>query len=136
MGKLFVSGLISGTISGLLLFLIFSYVQWATDIQLMTLLLDTRFMFAGDSHILFEVMLHLIISIVIAAMLRWLYDKQYKLYLPAMVVIWLVTTVLYFVLSSFAAEPLELNSYIGMLLWVIFHIGYLEVLHLCFKLGI
>lgn len=136
MGKLFVSGLISGTISGLLLFLIFSYVQWATDIQLMTLLLDTRFMFAGDPHILFEVMLHLIISIVIAAMLRWLYDKQYKLYLPAMVVIWLVTTVLYFVLSSFAAEPLELNSYIGMLLWVIFHIGYLEVLHLCFKLGI
>lgn len=136
MGKLFVSGLISGTIGGLLLFLAFLYVQWSTSIQLMTLLLNTRFIFEGDPHILFEILLHLLVSIIMATVLRWFYNNQYKLYIPAMAVVWFITTALYFVLSGFAADPLELNSYIGLLLWTIFHIGYLEVLHLCFKLGI
>lgn len=134
MGKILLSGLISGTIAGLLLLGAFLYVQLSTDIELMDLLLNLDFISDDEPHIVIQVLLHLLVSVVIATILKWFYLNQSKLYIPLMVVIWIVATVLYFILSSSAEEPMELHSYIGWTLWAIFHIGYLEVLHVCYKL--
>ncbi|WP_411842532.1 hypothetical protein [Salinicoccus sp. HZC-1] len=136
MGKILLSGLISGTIAGLLLLGAFLYVQLSTDIELMTLLLNIDFLYSGNPHIVIEVLLHLFVSIVIATILKWVYINQSKLYIPSMAVFWILATSQYFVLSNAAEEPVKLYSYIGWTLWAIFHIGYFQVLHLCYKLKI
>lgn len=136
MGKILLSGLISGTIAGLLLLGGFLYVQLSTDIELMDLLLNLDFISNDEPNIVIQVLLHLLVSVVIATILKWFYVKQSKLYIPLMVIIWIVVTVMYFILSNSAEEPMKLQSYIGWTLWAIFHIGYLEVLHVCYKFRI
>lgn len=136
MGKILLSGLISGTIAGLLLLGGFLYVQLSTDIELMDLLLNLDFISNDEPNIVIQVLLHLLVSVVIATILKWFYVKQSKLYIPLMVIIWVVVTVMYFILSNSAEEPMKLQSYIGWTLWAIFHIGYLEVLHVCYKFRI
>lgn len=134
MGKILLSGLISGTIAGLLLLGGFLYVQLSTDIELMDLLLNLDFISNDEPNIVIQVLLHLLVSVVIATILKWFYVNQEKLYIPLMVITWIIMTVLYFVLSNLAEESMVLQSYIGWTLWAIFHIGYLEVLHVCYKL--
>jgi hypothetical protein len=56
--------------------------------------------------------------------------------MPGLVTVGAVVTLLYFILSSLAVQTLDLNGYIGFVLWVIFHIGYLQALHLMFRLGL
>ncbi len=136
MGKYLISGLISGTIAGLLLLSAFSYVQLSTDIELMDLLLNLDFISTEEPNIVVQILLHMLVSIVIATILKWFYVNQSRLYMPVMVVIWIIITVLYFILSNSAEEPMELQSYIGWTLWSIFHIGYLELVHVCNKLNI
>ncbi|HIW12749.1 MAG TPA: hypothetical protein H9891_06255 [Candidatus Salinicoccus stercoripullorum] len=133
MGKILLSGLISGTVAGLLLAGAFSYVQLSTDIELLDLLLNLDFISREEPHIVIQILLHLLVSVVIATILKWIYINRSKLYMPSMVAIWVITTSLYFILSKQAEEPMELHSYIGWTLWSIFHIGYLEVLHICYK---
>lgn len=134
MGKILLSGFSSGTIAGMLLIGAFLYVQLTTGIELMDLLINLDFIYDGKLHIVIEVLLHLLVSIVIATILKWFYVNQEKLYIPLMVITWVIMTVLYFVLSNLAEESMVLQSYIGWTLWAIFHIGYLEVLHVCYKL--
>lgn len=133
MGKILLSGLISGTVAGLLLAGAFLYVQLSTDIELLDLLLNLDFISTEEPHIVIQVLLHLLVSVVIATILKWVYINRSKLYMPSMVMIWLITTILYYILSTQAEEPMELHSYIGWTLWSIFHIGYLEVLHICYE---
>src|SRR5699024_5641545 len=127
MGKILLSGLISGTVAGLLLAGAFSYVQVSTDIEPLDLLLNLDFISRGGPRSVIQVLLHLLVSVVLAPLLIWIYIHRSKLYMPSMVAIWVITTLLYFIRSRQAEEPLELHSYIGWTLWSIFHIGYLEV---------
>ncbi|GAB3058660.1 hypothetical protein ACFOU0_04340 [Salinicoccus sesuvii] len=135
MRKILISGLVTGIISGLLLFLVCFYVELAAEMELMTLLLNVDFIYDGGLNIVVEVAFHLIVSIFLATVLKWLYVYRRDLYMPGMVTVGVVTTLLYFILSSLAVQNLELYGYIGFTLWVILHIGYLEALHLMYRLG-
>src|SRR5699024_4133 len=121
MGKILLSGLISGTVAGLLLAGAFSYFQLSTDIELLDLLLTFDFIRREEPQIVIQLRLHVLVYVVIATILKWIYINRSKLYMPSMVAIWVITTSLYFILSLQAEEPMELHSYIGWTLWSIFH---------------
>lgn len=135
MRKILISGLVTGIISGMLLFLVCFYVEFAAEMELMTLLLNVDFVYAGGLNIVLEVVLHLMVSIFLATVLKWLYVYRKDLYMPGMVTVGVVTTLLYFILSTLAVQNLELYGYIGFTLWMILHIGYLEALHLMYRIG-
>ncbi|MFC3418752.1 hypothetical protein ACFOLA_04585 [Salinicoccus hispanicus] len=135
MRKIIISGLVTGIISGMLLFLVCFYVEFAAEMELMTLLLNVDFIYDGGLNIVLEVALHLVVSVILATVLKWLYVYRKELYMPGMVTVGAVTTLLYFILSTLAVQNLELYGYIGFTLWVILHIGYLESLHLMYRLG-
>lgn len=135
MRKILVSGLITGFISGVLLLLVSAYVESSAGIEIMTLLLNVDFIFDRSPGLFLEIVFHLMVSVILAIILKWLYVDKPHLYMPGLVTVWVVVTLLYFVLSSLSVQNLELNGYIGFALWVIFHIGYLQALHLMFRLG-
>ncbi|MCG1010692.1 hypothetical protein J4760_11745 [Salinicoccus sp. ID82-1] len=135
MGKIITSGLVTGVISGMLLLLVCAYVEFAAEMELATLLLNVDFVYGGSFGIVLEVLLHLAVSVILATVLKWLYVYKKSLYMPGMVTVGAVTTLLYFILSALSVQDLELYGYIGFTLWAILHIGYLEALHLMFRLG-
>ena len=136
MKKIIVSGLVAGIASGVLLFLVCAYVEYSAEIELMTLLLNIDFVYDGELHLLVEIAIHLVVSIVLATVLKVFHIYRPSLYMPAMVTAWASTVVLYFILPQAAVQSINLEGHIGFLLWVIFHIGFFELLHLFFKSGI
>ncbi|WP_342387601.1 hypothetical protein [Salinicoccus bachuensis] len=135
MRRILVSGLTTGVVSGVLLFLACAYVESSTGIEIMTLLLNVDFIFGRSPGLFMELIFHLMVSVTLAIILKWLYLNKSHLYMPGLATVWVVVTLLYFVLSSLSVQNLELNGYIGFALWMIFHIGYLQALHLMFRLG-
>ena len=136
MRKILVSGLITSVVSGVLLLLASAYVESSAGIEIMTLLLNVDFIFERSPGLFMEIIFHLMVSVTLAIILKWLYVYKPKLYIPGLVTVGAVVTLLYFILSSLAVQTLYLNGYIGFVLWVIFHIGYLQALHLMFRLGL
>lgn len=130
--RIFLSGTVVGIISGTLLFLILYYIDAMTNIQLVRLLLNVDFIYAGDINFIIEVALHLLTSIIIGIIFKVIYFKFFKYHLILHVFAALVFAGLYFLLSYLAVTPIRTNEHIGFILWMIFHIGYLQIIHLIY----
>ncbi len=134
MSRILISSIIIGTVSGLMLLLFFAYIQMLTGIALMDLLVNTDFIFE-PLGLMPEIVLHLLISIFIAFILKIVHVHKPWLYLPATILLLLITVILYFVLQ-WAGQSVSISDQsIGLILWVIFHIGYFELIYYMYKSG-
>lgn len=135
MNKIIISGIIIGTITGLLLLLMFSYIQMQSGIALMDLLLNIDFIYSGPLNIFIEIGLHLIVSIIIAVLLKAVYVYKRSWYLLATMIVLLITIALYFILQSVGHSVIIFDNSIGFTLWTIFHIGYFQLIYYMYKIG-
>lgn len=135
MNKIIISGVITGTITGLLLLLMFAYIQMQSGIPLMDLLLNVDFIYSGPLNILTEIGLHLIISIAIAVLLKAVYVYRQSWYIFVTIVILLITVALYFILQAIGHSVIIYENRIGLTLWTVFHIGYFQLIYYMYKIG-
>lgn len=132
--RILISSVIIGTVTGLVLLLFFAYIQMLTGIGLMNLLLDIDFIYAGSLSLFTEILLHLLTSVIIALILKTVHVHKRWWYLPVVIMILLITVALYFILQWAGNTSISDNS-IGFILWVIFHIGYFELIYYMHKSG-
>ena len=132
MVRIILSGTVVGTLSGLLLFFLLYYIDAMTDIELVRLLLNIDFIYSGDVHPIMEVGLHIVTSIIIGIIFKTVYAKFFAYHLRAHVFAALIFAGLYFLLSNIAVSPIRTDEHIGFILWMIFHVGYLQVIHLIY----
>ncbi|WP_052254646.1 hypothetical protein [Salinicoccus sp. YB14-2] len=135
MNKIIFSGVIIGTITGLLLLLMFAYIQIQSGIPLMDLLLNVDFIYSGPLNILVEIGLHLIVSIIIAVLLKAVFVYKRSWYIFVTVVIFLITVALYFILQAIGHSVIIFDNRIGLTLWTIFHLGYFQLIYYMYKIG-
>lgn len=135
MNKIIISGIIIGTITGLLLLLMFAYIQMQSGIALMDLLLNIDFIYSGPLNIFIEIGLHLIVSIIIAVLLKAVYVYKRSWYLLTTMITLLITIALYFILQSVGHSVMIFDNSIGFTLWTIFHIGYFQLIYYMYKIG-
>lgn len=135
MNKIIISGIIIGTITGLLLLLMFAYIQMQSGIALMDLLLNIDFIYSGPLNIFIEIGLHLIVSIIIAVLLKAVYVYKRSWYLLTTMITLLITIALYFILQSVGHSVIIFDNSIGFTLWTIFHIGYFQLIYYMYKIG-
>lgn len=129
------SGTITGLISGTFLFIVCALIEWLTQMELMTLLLNVDFMTEMKLHIGIEILLHLIVSIMIAVLLKFIFDNFKILYIPALVFSWIVTSVLFYVLGYLSVMHIELQGLIGFTVWTIIHLSYFIIIFSLHKKG-
>ncbi|SOC41027.1 hypothetical protein [Salinicoccus kekensis] len=132
--RILISSVIIGTVTGLVLLLFFAYIQMLTGIGLMNLLLDIDFIYAGSLSLFTEILLHLLTSVIIALILKTVHVHKRWWYLPVVIMMLLITVALYFILQWAGNTSISDNS-IGFILWVIFHIGYFELIYYMHKSG-
>lgn len=132
--RILISSIIIGTVTGLMLLLFFSYIQMLTGIGLMDLLLNTDFIYSGSMSLMTEIVLHLITSVSIALILKIIHVHRRWWYFPVIIMMLFITVVLYFILQWAGNISISDNS-IGFILWVIFHIGYFELIYYMHKSG-
>lgn len=135
MNKIIISGVIIGTMTGLLMLLMFAYIQSQSGIPLMDLLLNIDFIYSGHVNILIEIGLHLIVSIIIAVLLKVVYVYKRSWYLFVTIIILLITIALYFILQAIGHSVMIFDNSIGFTLWTIFHIGYFQLIYYMYKIG-
>lgn len=135
MNKIIFSGVIIGTITGLLLLLMFAYIQIQSGIPLMDLLLNVDFIYSGPLNILTEIALHMIVSIIIAVLLKSVFVYKRSWYLVITVIIFLITVALYYILQAIGHSITIFDNKIGLILWTIFHIGYFQLIYYMYKIG-
>ena len=135
MDKIIISSGIIGTITGLLLLLMFAYIQTQSGIPLMDLLLNVDFIYAGPLNTLTEIGLHLIVSIIIGILLKAVYVYRRSWYIFVTIVIFLITVALYFILQAIGHSVIIFENRIGLTLWTIFHIGYFQLIYYMYKIG-
>lgn len=135
MNKIIISGVITGTITGLLLLLMFAYIQMQSGIPLMDLLLNVDFIYSGPLTILTEICLHLIISIAIAVLLKAVHVYKQSWYIFVTIGILLITVALYFILQAIGHSVMIYDNRIGLTLWTVFHIGYFQLIYYMYKIG-
>ena len=129
------SGTITGLISGTFLFIVCALIEWLTQMELMTLLLNVDFMTEMKLHIGIEILLHLIVSIMIAVLLKFIFDNFKILYIPALVFSWIVTSLLFYVLGYLSVMHIELQGLIGFTVWTIIHLSYFIIIFSLHKKG-
>lgn len=129
------SGTITGLISGTFLFIVCALIEWLTQMELMTLLLNVDFMTEMKLHIGIEILLHLIVSIMIAVLLKFIFDNFKILYIPALVLSWIVTSLLFYVLGYLSVMHIELQGLIGFTVWTIIHLSYFIIIFSLHKKG-
>lgn len=130
--RIIVSGTLLGLISGILLFLVLFYIDVMTDIELVRLLLNIDFLYRGDVPFFLELTLHLATSVIICIVLKFIYVRFFSLHLIGHVVLAVIFASLYFILKALAVTPIHTDAHIGFILWMIFHIGYLQIIHLTY----
>lgn len=135
MNKIIISGIVIGTTTGLLLLLMFAYIQMQAGIPLMDLLLNIDFIYSGPLNIFIEIGLHLIISIIIAVLLKAVHVYKRRWYLLVTIIILLITIASYFILQSLGHSVIIFDNRIGFTLWIIFHIGYFQLIYYMYKNG-
>lgn len=135
MNKIIISGVIIGTITGLLLLLMFAYIQIQSGIPLRDLLLNVDFIYSGPLNILTEIALHMIVSIIIAVLLKSVFVYKRSWYLVITVIIFLITVALYYILQAIGHSITIFDNKIGLILWTIFHIGYFQLIYYMYKIG-
>lgn len=129
------SGTITGLISGTFLFVVCALIEWLTQMELMTLLLNVDFMTEMNLHIGIEILLHLIVSIMIAVLLKFIFDNFKILYIPALVFSWIVTSLLFYVLGYLSVMHIELQGLTGFTVWTIIHLSYFIIIFSLHKKG-
>jgi|SRR5690625_235097 len=135
MNKIIISGVIIGTITGLLLLLMFAYIQIQSGIPLRDLLLNVDFIYSGPLNILTEIALHMLVSIIIAVLLKSVFVYKRSWYLVITVIIFLITVALYYILQAIGHSITIFDNKIGLILWTIFHIGYFQLIYYMYKIG-
>ena len=129
------SGTITGLISGTFLFIVCALIEWLTQMELMTLLLNVDFMTDMKLHIGIEILFHLIVSIMIAVLLKFIFDNFKILYIPALVFSWIVTSLLFYVLGYLSVMHIELQGLTGFTVWTIIHLSYFIIIFSLHKKG-
>lgn len=132
--RILISSIIIGTVTGLVLLLFFAYIQMLTGIGLMDMLLDTDFIYSGSMSLMTEIILHLATSVGITLILKIVHTYRQWWYFPVTIMMLLITVALYFILQWAGHVSISDNS-IGFILWVIFHIGYFELIYYMHKSG-
>lgn len=129
------SGTVIGLISGTFLFIVCALIEWLTQMELMTLLLNVDFMTEMKLHIGIEILLHLIVSIMIAVLLKFIFDNFKRFYIPALVFSWIVTSLLFYALGYLSVMHIELQGLIGFTVWTIIHLSYFIIIFSLHKKG-
>src|SRR5699024_6567630 len=135
MNKIIISGVLIGTITGLLLLLMFAYIQIQSGIPLRDLLLNVDFIYSGPLNILTEIALHMIVSIIIAVLLQSVFVYERAWYLVITVIISLITVALYYILEGIGHNVTLFDNKIGFTLCTMFHIGYFQLIYYTYKIG-
>lgn len=81
--KYLISGTVTGLISGMFLFIVSAVIERLTELELMTLLLNIDFLTAHEFYFVTEVLFHLITSVIIAVLLKFIFVNFQKFYIPA-----------------------------------------------------
>lgn len=134
--KYLISGTVAGLVSGMFLFIVCAVIEWLTHIELMTLLLNVDFLSNQDFHIIAEVLFHLAVSVIIAILLRFIFDKFQKLYIPALIISWIVTSLMFYALSYLSVQEIALYGLHGFTLWTIIHFCYFLIIFSLHKKGV
>lgn len=133
--KILRSGIFVGFISGAFLFIVCALVEYMTHLELMTLLLNVDFITAKDLHIALEILFHMIVSIIIAVLLKFIFDKLLRLYIFSLIFSWIVTSLLFFVLDYLSVTSIQLHGFSGFIVWIIVHFLYFIIIYKLHKKG-
>lgn len=131
--KYLLSGTFVGLISGTFLFIIFALIDCLSNLELMTLLLNVDFITDRDLSIVIEVLFHMIISIIIAILLKFIFDKFQRLYIPSLFFGWIITCSLFFILDYLSVTHIELHGFYGFIVWGIMHFIYFIIIYIFHK---
>lgn len=129
------SGTVIGLISGTFLFIVCALIEWLTQMELMTLLLNVDFMTEMNIHTGIEILFHIIVSVMIAVLLKFIFDNFKILYIPALVFSWIVTSLLFYVLGYLSVMHIELQGLLGFTVWTIIHLSYFIIIFSLHKKG-
>ena len=129
------SGIITGVISGTFLLIVCALIEWLTQIELMILLLNVDFITEMDLHISIEILFHIIVSVMIAVLLKFIFDNFKILYIPALVFSWIVTSLLFYLLGYLSVMHIELQGLTGFTVWTIIHLSYFIIIFSLHKKG-
>lgn len=133
--KYLLSSTATGVISGIFLFIACALIECFTNLELMTLLLNVDFLVKSDIHIGIEILLHLIVSIIIAVLLKIISDKFRRLYIPSLIFSWGVTSTLFYVLNYLSIMHIELHGLLGFIVWTFIHLLYFIIIFTLHKRG-
>ena len=129
------SGTVIGLISGTFLFIVCALIEWLTQMELMTLLLNVDFMTEMNIHTGIEILFHMIVSIMIAVLLKFIFDNFKRFYIPALVFSWIVTSLLFYALGYLSVMHIELQGLSGFTVWTIIHLCYFIIIFSLHKKG-
>ena len=129
------SGTITGLISGTFLFIVCALIEWLTQMELMTLLLNVDFMTEMNIHTGIEILFHIIVSVMIAVLLKFIFDNFKRFYIPALVFSWIVTSLLFYALGYLSVMHIELQGLLGFTVWTIIHLSYFIIIFSLHKKG-
>lgn len=129
------SGTLTGLVSGIFLFIVCALIERLTQIELMRLLLNVDFITEMNLHINIEILFHIIVSVMIAILLKFIFDNFNRLYIPSLVFSWIVTSLLFYVLDYLSLSELNLYGLKGFTLWTIIHLFYFLIIYSFHKKG-
>ena len=129
------SGTVTGFISGTFLFIVCALIEWLTHMELMTLLLNVDFITEMNLHIGIEVLFHLIVSVMIAALLKFIFDNLKKLYIPSLVFSLIMTSLMFYALGYLSIMHIELQGLLGFTVWTVIHFFYFIIIFSLHKRG-
>lgn len=129
------SGTVIGLISGTFLFIVCALIEWLTQMELMTLLLNVDFMTEMNIHTGIEILFHMIVSVMIAVLLKFIFDNFKRFYIPALVFSWIVTSLLFYALGYLSVMHIELQGLLGFTVWTIIHLSYFIIIFSLHKKG-
>jgi len=129
------SGTVIGLISGTFLFIVCALIEWLTQMELMTLLLNVDFMTEMNIHTGIEILFHIIVSVMIAVLLKFIFDNFKRFYIPALVFSWIVTSLLFYALGYLSVMHIELQGLLGFTVWTIIHLCYFIIIFSLHKKG-
>lgn len=130
------SGIITGSITGMFLFIVCAFVEYLTPVELMTLLLNVDFLTERDLHTITEIILHLAVSIMIAVLLKFIFDKFSGIYIPALIFSWIVTSIMFYLLEYLSVMTIVLHGFTGFIVWTCIHLVYFILMFILHKKGI
>ena len=129
------SGTVIGLISGTFLFIVCALIEWLTQMELMTLLLNVDFLTEMNIHTGIEILFHIIVSVMIAVLLKFIFDNFKRFYIPALVFSWIVTSLLFYALGYLSVMHIELQGLLGFTVWTIIHLCYFIIIFSLHKKG-